>query len=181
MQSIPGSIYVSLALIPPEDLAKYIVTAFFTIGNLLVTYWVLKRFLFKPAINFIHKRQALIENDLKNAKETNKAAESKLAEATTRIESSVREASTIVNDAKKQAELQSDAMISDAKKEASAIITRADTDIDRLRTAMIEEMRDDVADLAVSIASRVIKQTIDEKKQRELVDQFIGEEMKGKE
>lgn len=178
---IPEPVVVFLALIPPEDLAKYIVTALFTIVNLLVTYLVLKKFLFTPAINFIHKRQATIENDLKTAKETNRAADVKLTEATARIETSVREASAIVNDAKKQAELQSDAMISDAKREASAIIARADTDIDRLRTTMMEGMRDDVADLAVSIASRVIKQTIDEKKQRELVDQFIGEEMKGKE
>ncbi len=181
MQIIPEPMVVFLALIPPEDLAKYIVTAFFTIVNLLVTYLVLKKFLFKPAINFIHKRQAAIENDLKNAKETNRAADAKLAEATARIESSVREASSIVNDAKKQAETQSDSLIIEAKKEASEIIARADTDIDRLRTAMMEDMRDDVADLAVTIASRVIKQTIDEGKQRELVDQFIGEEMKGKE
>ena len=180
MDSFLKPTYVFLALIPPEDVAKYIVTAVFTIINLLVTYFILKKFLFKPAINFIRKRQAAIEADLKNAKETKQAANVKFAEASARIESSMREASSIVNDAKTQAEVQSDAMISAAKKEVSDIVARADTDIERMRTAMMEQMRDEVADLAVSIASKVIKQTIDETKQRELVDQFIGEEMKGK-
>ena len=180
MQSIKDPVFVFLALIPPENLAKYIVTAFFTIINLLVTYWILKKFLFKPAINFMRKRQASIEADLRNAKETSQAADAKFAEATARVESSIREASTIVNDAKVQAEAQSDALISAAKKEVSEIVARADSDIERMRTSMMEQMRDEVADLAVSIASRVIRQTIDENKQRELVDQFIGEEMKGK-
>jgi F-type H+-transporting ATPase subunit b len=117
---------------------------------------------------------------LKNAKETKQAAEAKFAEASMRVESASREASMIVSEAKIQAETQSDALVMAAKKEVSEIVERADADIERMRTAMMEQMRDEVADLAVSIASKVIKQSIDENKQRELVDQFIGEEMKGK-
>ena len=106
----------------------------------------------------------------------------KLTEATARIETSVREASAIVNDAKKQAELQSERHDQRRKKRGLGDHRQSRHRYwTVLRTTMMEGMRDDVADLAVSIASRVIKQTIDEKKQRELVDQFIGEEMKGKE
>lgn len=180
MYNISKPFIVFLQLIPPETMAKYIVTAVFTIINLLVTYLILKRFLFKPTLKFINKRQAAIEADLKKAKETREEADAKFSEASARIDSSIHEASGIVNDAKTQAEAQGDAIIMAAKKEASDIITRADNDIDRMRTGMMEQMRDEVADLAVSIASRVIKQTIDEGKQKELVDQFIGEEMKGK-
>ncbi len=176
MHSIQGPVVVFLALIPPEDMARYLVTAFFTIINLLVTYLILKKFLFKPAIKMIRRRQAGIEADLKNARETSLAANAKLNEANARIDGSVREASTIVKEAKTQAESQSDAILTAAKKEVSEIITRADTDIERMRFTMMEEMREEVADLAVSIASRVIQQTIDEKTQRELVDQFLCEE-----
>ncbi|MHB1483968.1 MAG: F0F1 ATP synthase subunit B [Saccharofermentanales bacterium] len=180
MYNIEKPVIFFLALFPPETLAKYIVTAVFTIINLLVTYLILKKFLFKPTIKFIRKRQDSIEADLKNAKDTREAADAKFAEASARIESSIHEASGIVNDAKVQAEAQSDLLLAAAKKEAAEIITRADDDIERMRTGMMEQMRDEVADLAVSIASKVIRQTIDESKQKELVDQFIGEEMKGK-
>ena len=180
MQYIHEPVYVFLALIPPEDLAKYLVTAFFTIINLLVTYWFLKRFLFKPAMKFIKKRKESIEADLKNAKDTTLAANTKLSEANARIETSVREASAIVSEAKAQAETQSDALIMAARKEVSEIVSRADTDIERMRISMMEGMRDEVADLAVSIASRVIRETIDEKKQREIIDRFIDEETKRK-
>lgn len=181
MQSISNHTVVFLALIPSEDLARYIVTAFFTIINLMVTYFVLKKFLFKPAMNFMKKRQAGIEEEIKNAKTVSRSADARLNEVSLQIEKSIREASTIVNDAKVQAESQSNTLIEEAKKEAAEIITRADQDIERMRSTMMEEMRDEVAELAVSIASKVITQTINEEKQRELVDQFIGEEMKGKE
>lgn len=171
---------IYLAIISPDDLAKYIVTAIFTIINLLITYFILKKFLFKPTIKFMKSRQTAVEEEIKKAKEMRSAAEAKFAEASDRIESSIREASAIVYDAKTQAEAQSDAMIIATKKEVSDIVARADSDIERMRTAMMEQMRDEVADLAVSIASKVISQSIDESKQRELVDQFIGEEMKGK-
>jgi len=55
-------------------------------------------------VKIIRKRQASIDADMKNARETKQAANEKLSEATARIESSVREASTIVNEAKVQAE-----------------------------------------------------------------------------
>ncbi len=181
MTSIQTPVFIFLALVPPEELAKYLVTAFFTIINLLVTYWVIRRFLFKPAMKFMAKRQAAIESQINSAKETSLTAEAKLGEASAQIDKSVREASVIINDAKSQAETQSDALIAAAKKEASEILARADQDIDRMRASMMEQMRDEVADLAVSIASKVITKTINEDKQRELVDQFIGEEMKGKE
>ncbi len=180
MDYLTSPVVVYLVLITPENLAKYIVTAVFTIINLLVTYVILKKFLFMPTIKFMRARQAAVEDDIKKAKEMRQAAETKFTEATNRIESSIREASTIVNDAKVQAESQSDSMLIAAKKEVSDIVGRADSDIERMRTAMMEQMRDEVADLAVSIASKVITQSIDANKQRELVDQFIGEEMKGK-
>lgn len=180
MQYIPQPVYAVLAVVSPETLASFIVTAFFTIINLLVTYWVLKKFLFKPAIKFMHTRQEKIEAEIKAAKETCLVADTRLGDASKQIEKSVREASAIVNDARVQAETQSAELIENAKKEALDIIERADTDVERMRTSMIEGMRNEVADLAVSIASKVIRQTVDEKKQKELVDQFIGEEMKGK-
>ena len=37
-------------------------TAIFTIINLLITYFVLKRFLFKPILNILRKRKTEVEN-----------------------------------------------------------------------------------------------------------------------
>ena len=49
-----------------EALANYASSAVFTIINLLVTYWVIRKFLFKPAMKFMAKRQAAIENEIQS-------------------------------------------------------------------------------------------------------------------
>ena len=62
----------------------------------------------------------------------------------------------IIADARTQAEKQSETIIETAKKEAQEIRDRAEEDAKRTRKAMMEEMKDEVADLAVTIAGRVL-------------------------
>lgn len=175
-----GSLTFSMLLISPDDLAGYLVTAFFTIINLLVTYLIIKFLLFKPAVKFMNKRRDKVSADLNDARNRKKEAEDLLSEGKVRIEKSTHEATAIVEDAKVQAEKQSSEILENARRESMEIISRAHKDIDRMKKAAIEEMRDEVADLSLAIAYKVVSQSIDENKQRELIDQFIGEEFEGK-
>ena len=180
MERMLGSIIYSMAVISPEDLAGYLVTAFFTIINLLITYFIIRFFLFKPAIKFMKKRQEKVIADLSEAKSRRKEAEDLLSEGKIRIEKSTHEATSIVEDAKIQAEKQSGAIIDNARRESIEIIARAHKDVELLKKAAMEEMRDEVADLSLAIAYKVVSQTMDDNKQRELVERFIGEEFEGK-
>ena len=53
------------------------------------------------------------------------------------------------------------------------MLTRADSEISRMRVTMLNDVRDEVADLSVAIASKVIGQVMDERRQRELVEHFM--------
>ena len=161
----------------PEAIAGYSGTAIFTIINLLVSYFILKRFLFKPILNVLRRRREGIESTLKDLEEKELAAETLQAEATRRVQTSTREAAEILTTAKSQAEVQSESILSDARKEATAMVARADGEISRMRVTMLNEVRDEVADLSVAIASKVIGKVLDEQHQRELVDQFLDEKM----
>lgn len=165
-----------MAIVSPEELAKYIVTAVFTIINLLVTYYILKRFLFKPAIKFMNKRRDSVASDIKEAKDMRKQALTMLSEGKQKIETATHEATAIVDDAKIQAEKQSGEILEKARREAVEIISRGHNDIERMKKAAIEDMRDEVADLSLAIAYKVVSQTLDENRQKELVDHFIEEE-----
>lgn len=164
-------------MITPEILANYAVVALFTIINLLITYFVLKRFLFKPILNILRKRKTEVENELSEAANKLTEAEDKLADANERLDKSSHEASMIITNARSQAEIQSEAILSEAKKESAGMLTRADTEITRMRVTMLNDVRDEVADLSVAIASKVIGQVMDERRQREMVERFIDDEM----
>ena len=72
------------------------------------------------------------------------------------MDASHEEAMQLIADARTQAEKQSETIIVTAKKEAQDIRDRAEEDAKGTRKAMLEEMKDEVADLAVSIAGRVL-------------------------
>lgn len=144
------------SLLSPEQFAHYLVTGLVTIVNLLIAYIILKKFLFKPLMNVMKKRQEAIGSELSSAEEKEKQASEKLVEATSRLDASHEEAMQIIADARTQAEKQSETIIETARKEAQDIRDRAEEDAKHTKKAMLEEMKDEVADLAVSIAGRVL-------------------------
>ena len=163
----------------PEALAGYLVTGVLTIVNLLVAYFILKRFLFKPALKFMRKREATIRAELEDAARRSAEADAQLQIAAKQIEDARRDASSIISDARLAGQNKSDAILAQAKDEASAIIAKGNTENARMRTTLLEGMRSEVADLSVRIASRVIQQYMDEGHQREMVEGLIDDELKG--
>ncbi|MBO4473388.1 MAG: F0F1 ATP synthase subunit B [Clostridiales bacterium] len=144
------------SLLSPDQLAHYAVTGLVTIVNLLVAYLILKFTLFKPLMKVMKGRKEAIEKQITEADEKNKKASENLDESIKRLDASHEEAMQIIADARTQAEKQSETIIQTSRKEAQDIRDRAEEDAKRTRKAMLEEMKDEVADLAVSIAGHVL-------------------------
>ncbi len=144
------------SLLSPDQFAGYLVTGIATIINLLVAYLILKFALFKPLMKVMKARKESISKQITDAEEKEKQAEEKLDEATKRLDASHEEAMQLIADARTQAEKQSETIIVTAKKEAQDIRDRAEEDAKGTKKAMLEEMKDEVADLAVSIAGRIL-------------------------
>jgi F-type H+-transporting ATPase subunit b len=161
----------------PEAMASYVSAAIFTIINLVITYFVLKKFLFKPILNILRKRRTDVEKELGQADEKLTEASSQLASAKERLSNSSHEAAAILSTARSQAEILSEGILADAKRESATIMTKADNEISRMRVTMLNDVRDEVADLSVAISSKVIGKLLDEQHYRQLADQFIDDQM----
>lgn len=146
----------SSSLLSPDQMAHYLVTGLVTIINLLVAFLILKFALFKPLMKVMKARKEAVSKEISSAEEKEKQASEKLDEATKKLDASHEEAMQIIADARTQAEKQSETIIETAKKEAQEIRDRAEEDAKRSKKAMMEEMKDEVADLAVSIAGRIL-------------------------
>jgi F-type H+-transporting ATPase subunit b len=160
-----------------EAMAGYAVAALFTLINLVITYIVLKKFLFKPILNMLHKRRVDVETELRQAEEKLSAADSRLAVAEERMSNSSHEAASILTNARSQAEIQSESILDEARRESAAMLTRSETEINRMRITLLNNVRDEVADLSVAIASKVIGQVVNEQNQRQLVDKYLDEQI----
>ena len=166
------------SLLSPDQFAGYAVVAVFTIINLLIAYFILKHFLFKPIMKVLNDRRTFVANELDNAENRSKEAQKLFDEASLKIEASKGEASTIVTEARVQADKQARTVINAAQTEANVIVDRASEDAKRMHNAMLDQMRDEVADLAVSIASKVVGSIIDDTHQKDLNERIMDETLK---
>lgn len=151
----------------------------FTLVNLVIDYFILKKFLYQPVKKMFAARQVEVENTYKKADEANSAANSLKATYEQKMSVAKEEADEIVRSATGRAQIRSDAMIAEAKQNAADIIRRADETAAAEKKQALNEVKDQIADLAVQAAETVISKEIDAGAHRKMIDDFIegmGEE-----
>ena len=98
----------------------------FTLVNLVIDYFILKKFLYQPVKKMFAQRQAEVEDTYKKADEANADAASLKLQYEQKMAGAREEADAIVRSATGRAQVRSDAMIAEARQSASEIIRRAD-------------------------------------------------------
>ena len=150
----------------------------FTWVNLFILFLIMKKLLFKPVMNMIESREKEVGEMYEKAEAAQKDAESMKDESTQRLQDAQTDAGRIVNDAKSAAKQRGDEIISAAQTEAAAARSKAEREIEHERKAAAAELQSDIADIAVSIAKKVIEKDIDGKDCERLVEEYISGEGK---
>ncbi|MEN9839650.1 MAG: hypothetical protein RL177_1129 [Bacteroidota bacterium] len=134
---------------------------------------ILAKFVWKPLLGSLQQREQSIRESLDAAETAMKKAEqvSKANEDALRQAEAV--AHSIRKDAMDEAEKIRAERIEKAKAEAAALVDAAKTAIDQEKKRAIEELRNEVADLAILSAKKILSAELDDKKNRALVDGFI--------
>jgi F-type H+-transporting ATPase subunit b len=121
----------------------------------------------------MEKRRQKVIDDLDQAASDRKKAEILANEREAALKNSRQEATQILSVAKSNAQKTSKQIVSEAKAEASAIRERAKADAAQAKIDALNEARNEVADLSVTIAEKVIAKNLSAADQKDLVDQFI--------
>ncbi len=148
-------------------------TMIFTWVNLIILVFVMKKLLFKPVMNMLKARDEEVNTMYSKAEEAQKNAETLEAEYTEKLSSAKEEAAKIMKDAKHDATLRGEEIVGGAKREASAILEKAQKEIEREKESAINEIKSDIANIAVDIAQKVIQKDLHEKDHEKLVEEFI--------
>ena len=146
-----------------------------TVINLLIFYFLLRKFLFKPVLGMMERREQMIKDDLDNAKKASEEAEQIKAEYEAKLSEAQAEAVKITTTAKQRADKESAEIVEDAKAEAAHLIADAQKTIERDRDAALSAAKEQIAGLAVMAASRVLEKNIDEESNREFAEQLLAE------
>ncbi|GHN34908.1 F0F1 ATP synthase subunit B [Lactobacillus delbrueckii] len=132
-----------------------------------------KHYAWGPVKDMMEKRRQKVIDDLDQATSDLKKAEILANEREAALKNSRQEATQILSVAKSNAQKTGKQIVSEAKAEASAIRERAKADAAQAKTDALNEARNEVADLSVTIAEKVIAKNLSATDQKDLVDQFI--------
>jgi F-type H+-transporting ATPase subunit b len=143
--------------------------------NFLVVLYLVNRFGFKPLLRLMDERAARIKKGLEDAEAAERDRELARAERAAALDEARKEAQAMVARATKMAEDSRIEILTAARADAEQVTERARQEINAEKERAIAELRGQVADLALEAAGKLIRQQMDAKTQRRLVEEFLSE------
>ncbi len=144
-----------------------------TILTVLVLLGLLAKFAWKPLLAALEKRQEMIRQSLDDAEKAKLELE-QLQEKSKEILSEARaEAQSIVAKSRTEAERLKTEMRDKAKTEANAILSNAEKQIQLETEKAISQIRSDVADLSVLVASKLIGKNLSKEDDEALIEESL--------
>ena len=142
-------------------------------GFLLLVF-ILSKFAFRPILNLLDKRQSTIQGNIDEAQNRRNEMVNLQRDYESRLAKIEEEARDKIQGAVKEAQAARDEILSKAKSESEAIVARGREEIQVEKQKALIEMRDQVADLAISAATRIVRTNLDGGNHARLVDDVIA-------
>lgn len=147
----------------------------FTIVLILLYAWA-----YKPIVNMLKQREETIAKQLEDARVAAEARENAEEEARQIVAKAQAEAAEKVREATERAEEAARGVRAQAEAEAGKARETALADAEQERNRILADMRGQVAALAMAAAQKLVGEALDEKRQRDLIDQFFSGVKSGK-
>ena len=148
-------------------------TMIFAWCNLLVLYFVLRKLLFKPVKNMIDSRQQEIDGMYSDAEKSREDADAMKADYEEKISRAKEESEEILKNAVRRAQLREEEILREANDKAARVMKRAEEQVEMEKKRAINEVKDEVSDMAIGIASAVIERDVSRKEHEALIDEFL--------
>lgn len=150
-------------------------TILFTILNLLVLFFILKKLLFGRVNAVLEQRAALVKSEIASAEATNQQAQELKAQYEDKLTDARHEAAKIVADAQNRAQRVYEGKLAEADTDAKRLRGEAERQIADQREAMLRSARNEVASLALLAAEKVAQRSMNQADDKALVDAFLSE------
>ena len=128
---------------------------------------------YKPILRMLDERSARIKQGLEDAEQASRRAAEMEQEFEQRLAEARKEGQEIVAQATQMSEKARQEILATAREEARAQVEKAKEEIARERELAMSELRQQVADLSLSISEKVIGEALDQQRQRDLIAEFL--------
>ena len=140
---------------------------------------VLARWVYPEIVKLAEARQRLIAEQLTEAEKSRTDAEARLKDAEAKLNDARKTAQTMIDGAAKSAEQLRQEMRQKAEEDSKRTVEAARKEIEAERERAVQSVRNEVAGLVVSATEKVIGETLDDAKHKQLIDRAIAEVASG--
>lgn len=145
------------------------------IFHFLLLLVLLRLVAYKPILKVLEERQKYVASNIEQAERQRADAEKIKADLEAEMRRTREEAQKIIERATKASEEQAQAIMEAAKEETTRLKEGALADIEREKDKALAELKDQVANMAVLVASKVIRDGLTAEMQERLVKDAVSE------
>jgi F-type H+-transporting ATPase subunit b len=143
--------------------------------NIVVLFILLRLILFKPVTRFLDERAERIRNQLSEAENALKEAQSLKLEYQRQLDTAAEQGHDVIRASQTKATQEAQAIIANANAQAEKILSEAQERIAKEKERAVEQMRQEVAQLATEIAARILKREVTTADNVALAEEFFRE------
>ena len=146
-----------------------------TILTFIILLIILKKVAWKPILTALETREKEIADSLNRAEQAKADAQKILEENQASLAKAEEESKKVIDQSRIYAENLKVQMLKESKEQAQKIIEDATAEIDRKKDAAFEELKNQIAEISVSAAEKIMKQNLDAEKNKQIVDKYLSE------
>lgn len=137
--------------------------------------WFCMKYVWPPLLDAIEARQKKVADGLTQAERAGKDLELAKVKSTEKLKEAKAQAAEIIDQAnKRRTQIVEDAK-SEAETERNKIIAQGEAEVEAERNRAREELRRQVATLAIAGAEKIIKRSIDKEANSDIIDKLVAE------
>lgn len=141
----------------------------------LVMLAILARYVYPEIVRLAEARQRVVVEQLKEAEQSRADAEERLKEAEAKLADARKTAQSVIDAANKSGEQLRQELRQKAEEESRRTVEAARKEIEAERDEAVRSVRREVSELVVAATEKVIGETLDDDRQRKLIDKAIAE------
>ena len=141
----------------------------------IVMLAIVKKFAWGTIMGMMKQREEFVANEIDSAEKSRQEAAKYLEEQRVLLKEARTEAQELIENAKKQADIQREDIIVSARSEAGRLKESAKLEIEQQKENAVAAIKEQVASLSVLIASKVIEKELSEKDQQKFINDYIQE------
>ena len=145
----------------------------FVVINLLVLLILMKKFLYKPVLGVIAKRQELLAGQFAQAEKSQKEAQELKNQYEMYMADTKEEKSKIIKEAKIQAGIEYEKILAEADQKAKQLLEDAKKAGRSEKEKAVKDAEEEIAKLAIAGALKIVSQVSDKENDYNIYEEFL--------